>query len=105
MQDDLLDTYGDVKVFGKISGGDIVASKKTFLYVKAMEIASSGQRKKLQKEYLDEEIDPESKVKVVTEIYDQLNIRSITIILQVIISNQPLSFLKKQTCRPKGKMN
>ncbi|MDP4223336.1 MAG: polyprenyl synthetase family protein [Bacteroidota bacterium] len=78
IQDDLLDTYGDSKVFGKISGGDIVASKKTFLFVKAMEIASSGQKKKLQEEYSAEFSDPEAKVKRVIEIYDQLNIRTIT---------------------------
>lgn len=78
IQDDLLDTYGDSKVFGKISGGDIVASKKTFLYVKALEIASSEQKKKLQEEYMAEIPDPETKVKRVTDLYDQLNIKYIT---------------------------
>ena len=77
IQDDLLDTYGDSKVFGKISGGDIVASKKTFLYVKALEIATSAQKKKLQEEYMAEIPDPETKVKRVTDIYDQLNIKYI----------------------------
>lgn len=77
MQDDLLDTYGDVRVFGKISGGDIVESKKTFLYVKAMEVATAEQKKKLQAEYLADTSDPESKVKAVTDMYDQLNIRSV----------------------------
>ncbi len=77
IQDDLLDTYGDSKVFGKISGGDIVASKKTFLYVKALEIANSEQKKKLQEEYMAEIPDPETKVKRVTDIYDQLNIKYI----------------------------
>ena len=40
IQDDLLDIYGDARVFGKVPGGDIVANKKTFLLVKALEIAS-----------------------------------------------------------------
>lgn len=78
IQDDLLDTYGDSKVFGKISGGDIMASKKTFLYVKALEIASSEQKKKLQEDYMAENSDPEVKVKNVTDIYNQLNIKYIT---------------------------
>jgi geranylgeranyl diphosphate synthase type II len=103
MQDDLLDTYGDVKVFGKISGGDIVASKKTFLYVKAMEIASPEQRKRLQKEYLDDEIDPESKVKAVTEIYDQLNIKSITESLTNEYFKAALGFLEKTNVPPERK--
>jgi geranylgeranyl diphosphate synthase type II len=78
IQDDILDTYGDVKVFGKISGGDIIAGKKTFLYVKATEILSSEQRKRLQEIYSAETSDPEAKIKMVTEIYDQLNIKSIS---------------------------
>ena len=48
VQDDILDTYGDMKVFGKVSGGDIIAGKKTFPYVKAMEISTSDQRRKLR---------------------------------------------------------
>ncbi len=43
IQDDLLDTYGDSKVFGKIPGGDIISNKKTFLLVKAFELASREQ--------------------------------------------------------------
>lgn len=95
IQDDLLDTYGDVKVFGKISGGDIVASKKTFLYVKALEIAGQEQKKKLQEEYLAEGGDPETKIKAVTEIYDQLNIRSITVNLANDYFKTALGFLDK----------
>ena len=47
IQDDLLDIYGDAKVFGKIPGGDIIANKKTFLLVKALETASVDQLKRL----------------------------------------------------------
>lgn len=95
MQDDLLDTYGDVKVFGKISGGDIVASKKTFLYVKAMEIGTAEQRKKLQDEYLNDGTDTELKIKAVTEIYDQLNLKSIALNLTSEYFKTALSFLEK----------
>ena len=56
IQDDLLDIYGDIKVFGKIMGGDIIANKKTFLLVKALEIASVEQAKQLQEQFAIERI-------------------------------------------------
>lgn len=78
IQDDLLDTYGDTLVFGKTTGGDIVSNKKTFLLVKALEIASGKQLKQLQSLIITRDIDPDIKVKKVIELYDQLNIKSIT---------------------------
>lgn len=78
LQDDMLDIYGNVKVFGKIPGGDIISDKKTFLLVKALEIASKQQRKKLQEIFSMKDADPETKVKQVLGIYDELNIKNIT---------------------------
>lgn len=37
IEDDYLDTFGDVKTFGKAIGGDILNNKKTWLLIKAME--------------------------------------------------------------------
>jgi len=95
IQDDLLDTYGDMKVFGKISGGDIVAGKKTFLYVKAMEIASQDQRKKLQEIYSSETYDTETRIKMATEIFDQLHLKYISENLASDYLKTALSFLEK----------
>jgi geranylgeranyl diphosphate synthase type II len=78
IQDDLLDSYGDTRVFGKISGGDIVANKKTLLLVKAFEVADVNQLKKLQELFGHRDIDPEEKVREVVGIYDRLNIRTLT---------------------------
>ena len=78
IQDDLLDIYGDAKVFGKVAGGDIISNKKTFLLVKALEIATGKQLKKLKVLFSSKEFDPETKVREVLGIYDQLNIRSET---------------------------
>ena len=78
IQDDLLDAYGDVNLFGKISGGDIVTNKKTFLLINALEVANGNTLKKLQELLLVKEFDPEQKVRTVMDIFDQLNIRSIT---------------------------
>jgi len=78
IQDDLLDIYGDVKVFGKIVGGDIVSNKKTFMLVKALEIASIEQARQLHELFSLKDIDPEIKVEKVVSIYDQLDIRNIS---------------------------
>ena len=78
IQDDLLDAYGDSKVFGKVAGGDIISNKKTFLLVKALEIASGMELKKLQDLFSGKDFDPDEKVKEVISIYDKLNIRSVT---------------------------
>jgi len=40
--DDYLDAYGDVKVFGKPIGGDILNEKKSWLTVKANELGAKG---------------------------------------------------------------
>lgn len=48
LKDDLLDVYGDTEKFGKLSGGDIATNKKTFLYLKAMELANNKQNKELK---------------------------------------------------------
>jgi geranylgeranyl diphosphate synthase type II len=39
LKDDLLDVYGDPEKFGKQPGGDILANKKTYLLIRALELA------------------------------------------------------------------
>ena len=43
LQDDILDVYGDPEKFGKQVGGDIISNKKTFLLIKALELAKGEQ--------------------------------------------------------------
>lgn len=45
IQDDYLDAYGDPKKFGKELGGDIKQNKKTFLLLRAIDTATSAQKK------------------------------------------------------------
>ena len=47
VQDDYLDAFGDPDKFGKQVGGDILANKKTFLMIHALETATEPQRKEL----------------------------------------------------------
>ncbi len=49
LQDDYLDAFGDPEKFGKQAGGDILANKKTFLLIHALEAASPSEQKELQK--------------------------------------------------------
>jgi len=95
IQDDLLDIYGDIKLFGKIPGGDIVANKKTFLSVKAFELSKGNQFRKIQDLFADKVSDPELKVRSVMEIYDNLNIRSLTENLAEEYIGKAFSMLEK----------
>lgn len=49
VQDDYLDAFGDPQKFGKQVGGDIIANKKTFLLIQALESSSSQQKKELER--------------------------------------------------------
>jgi len=97
IQDDLLDVWGDSKVFGKTPGGDIVANKKTLPLVKAMEKASGEQRRLLQELLKSEDTDPETKVRKVISIYDELNVRNITEMQAYDYINKAFGFLQKVT--------
>ena len=75
LQDDILDVYGDPDKFGKQVGGDILSNKKTYLLIKALELADSGQANQLNNWINSKNIDGEQKVSAVTELYNQLNVR------------------------------
>lgn len=77
LKDDLLDVYADQTKFGKQVGGDIISNKKTFLLIKALELASGKDAKELAYWLSLEEFDKEEKVKAVKGIYHQLGIKSI----------------------------
>lgn len=79
LKDDLLDVYADKEKFGKQVGGDILANKKTYLLVKANELAEGSVNENLQKWINSTSFNPEEKVKAVTSIYDQLQIKEKTL--------------------------
>ena len=74
LQDDLLDVYGDPKVFGKASGGDITSNKKTFMLINAFNRADAETRAELERWTTATEFDPAEKIAAVTEIYNRLGI-------------------------------
>ena len=76
LQDDILDLYSDVEVFGKRHGGDIAENKKTYLYLKALELASEKDRKRLAHLFtLRIDHDEEEKIEEVQAIYDRLHVK------------------------------
>lgn len=77
LQDDLLDVYGDPKVFGKAVGGDITCNKKTYMLINAFLRANSEQRAELERWVSAKDFDRQEKVAAVTEIYNQIGIRHI----------------------------
>ena len=78
LKDDLLDVYGDPAKFGKQVGGDIIANKKTFLLIEALERAEGTVRTELLDWLGRDTFDKAEKVAAVTAVYDQLNIRQLT---------------------------
>ncbi len=78
LKDDLLDVFGEQAKFGKQVGGDILANKKTFLLIEALELAKGNAAETLQYWLNAQDYDPQEKVRAVTEIYNSLNIRNVT---------------------------
>src|SRR3990170_1174878 len=78
LKDDLLDAYADAKKFGKQVGGDIIANKKTFLLIKALELAKRNQRQELQHWLSLQKFKKSEKVNAVKGIYDTLLIPLLT---------------------------
>lgn len=75
LQDDLMDAYSEPENFGKQVGGDIIANKKTFLLLKALEKASIEERNQInQLLQIDSHKENESKVLEMKNIYNRLDI-------------------------------
>lgn len=77
LQDDILDCYSDVNVFGKMTGGDISDNKKTYLYLKALELASEDDRNHLLNLFKMPKGRNEEKIQAVLNIYDKYNVKNI----------------------------
>lgn len=78
LADDVLDVYGDEATFGKSIGGDIRDNKKTYLYLKALELANPSQKQQLQQLFSTPTINFEEKYQTVRSIFDDLKVKDIT---------------------------
>ena len=69
LQDDYLDAFGNPETFGKQVGGDIIENKKTYLYLKALEFASTDQAQELAELFSVHPHDSTIKIAAVKEIF------------------------------------
>ena len=77
LQDDYLDTFGNTETFGKQVGGDITENKKTFLYLKALEVSNDIDTNQLISLYSSKQHN-KNKVAEVTAIFNNNNIAVLT---------------------------
>lgn len=77
LRDDILDVYGDPRVFGKKIGGDILSNKKTYMLIQALRRATPEQLAELKKWLSAVDFDPDEKIKAVTALYDDIDVRSL----------------------------
>lgn len=96
LRDDLLDVFGAPETFGKKMGGDIVANKKTYLLIRAMEAADEAQKQELQY-WLGRNSDAQHQEKIarIKEIYRQLEVDKHTSALMEEYFTKGLSLLNE----------
>lgn len=95
LQDDILDVYGEPEKFGKQIGGDIIANKKTFLLIKALEMAQGNTKIELDLLLKDTSISAQEKINKVTAIYDHLDIRNLAHNAMMHYANKGISALDR----------
>ena len=101
LQDDILDVYGNPEKFGKQVGGDIISNKKTFLLLKALELAKGTTAKDLSRcvgmkisQFENLKIQKE-KIIAVKNIYEQLGIEKIAQKEGKFFFNNGMKYLEK----------
>lgn len=78
IQDDYLDAFGDPATFGKKVGGDIIENKKTYLYLKAIELSNAENKAQLQHLFTIEATDGDSKIENVKYLFEACGAKEAT---------------------------
>lgn len=95
LKDDYLDAFGDYEKFGKKIGGDIAANKKTYLYLKCLELASVEDQRILQDAYLENNEESTGKITRVLQLFDKYNIKEHVIIEMERYFNDAVNIMQK----------
>lgn len=78
LQDDYLDAFGDPETFGKQAGGDIIENKKTFLYLKTLELAGSSEALQLEHLYSISPAENSGKIEAVKALFESSGAAELT---------------------------
>ena len=81
LKDDLLDVYADKDKFGKQVGGDIIENKKTWLMLRAQQLAKGTPEEEELAYWLTQTAPSKSaqKVEAVTQLYTRLGIKELAL--------------------------
>lgn len=104
LQDDYLDTFGNPVTFGKNIGGDILANKKTYLLIKARELANPEQLELLKKYFDSEDFDPAEKIASVKKVFQDLDVDKEIVEKVHEYSNKALEILSEIPVAPSRKV-
>lgn len=81
LKDDVLDVYGDPEKFGKQVGGDIIENKKTWLMLRAQQLAKGTLEEEILSYWLTQTAPAKSeqKVEAVTQLFTRLGIKELAL--------------------------
>lgn len=102
MQDDVLDTFGTPKV-GKQAAGDIIQNKKTYLFLKALELSTDKDKETLLKWYSQNPEDPTEKIDIVKKLFKDYNVLGYTEEVKMAYKDLALSHLTPTNMDEKNK--
>lgn len=110
LKDDWLDVFGEAEKVGKQVGGDIIANKKTFLLIKAIEQAKDENEKKLHfwlgvKSADTKNFDNQEKINAIIEIYNQYQISEQTLAQIDIYFKEAYDILDNLKCKEEKNKN
>jgi geranylgeranyl diphosphate synthase, type II len=75
LQDDILDAFGDPEKVGKKPGGDVAQRKKTFLYLKALEMAEPARKERLKNWFAPNTVMDDENVGRILALWRELGVR------------------------------
>ena len=104
LMDDILDLYGNPEKVGKRIGGDIISNKKTYLLLKAKELAEGKTKNELEFCLSSKALSEDKKVERVKSIFDSLGIKELAKAEMNLFYNSALSHLDSINAPKKKKL-